>query len=307
MSLLTPGFFTTRMARDPAWKGIDDPAELKRGGFRKALIAPCANPNCGSGWLHLFRKRNSPVFEGGWTCSPECTEVRINMSLLREVQGGRAGREQHRHRIPIGLLMLEHGWITHCQLRNALKCQRKAGKGRIGEWLIQQHAVDEPTVARALGLQWSCPVLKPNDQAGEVAHLLPRQLIELTGALPLRVGTDNLIYLAFEANLDPVVALALQRVIGSRVECGIVPSSVFHKARARAMASAFPHVQVAEAANVPVAAHLLARAVERAQPIASQLVRVHQYLWLRMWFSQDAVLSSAPSGTSDVLCTIGAI
>ena len=68
--------------------------------------------------------------------------------------------KQHKHRIPIGLLMLSQGWITQEQLRRALDAQREAGgKARIGKWLMQQCNLSEEQVTRALSMQWGCPVL----------------------------------------------------------------------------------------------------------------------------------------------------
>jgi hypothetical protein len=45
---------------------------------RSALFETCANPGCGSGWLHLWRSRQAPVFEGGWNCSAACTAARVS-------------------------------------------------------------------------------------------------------------------------------------------------------------------------------------------------------------------------------------
>ena len=52
----------------------------------------------------------------------------------------------------LGLVMLEQGWITQAQLRRALDAQKAAGTGRLGDWLIQQDAVAEDRITRALGL-----------------------------------------------------------------------------------------------------------------------------------------------------------
>ena len=67
--------------------------------------------------------------------------------------------ETHHHRIPLGLLMLEQGWITRAQLREALDARRRPGRAGWVIGLMQQHATDEAMVTRALALQWSCPVL----------------------------------------------------------------------------------------------------------------------------------------------------
>ena len=42
-------------------------------------------------------------------------------------RAGQELQESHRHRIPLGLVMLEQGWITSGQLRQALDAQKVAG------------------------------------------------------------------------------------------------------------------------------------------------------------------------------------
>ena len=126
------------------WKGIG-------ASRRPGLFETCANPNCRSGWLHLWRSRSAPMFEGGWNCSAECTAARVQAAVRRELDGRGRVRESHRHRIPLGLVMLEQGWITQTQLRQALDAQKAAGTGRLGHWLVRQSAVSEQIVTRALG------------------------------------------------------------------------------------------------------------------------------------------------------------
>ena len=126
---------------------------------RNTLLTTCANPSCGSGWLHLWRSRQAPVFEGGWSCSAACTAAQVAAAVRRELDGRGLIAESHQHRIPLGLVMLEQGWITSGQLRQALDAQRSAKTGRLGKWLVRQQGASEQLVTRALGLQWSCPVL----------------------------------------------------------------------------------------------------------------------------------------------------
>lgn len=274
--------------------------------FRPGIIGQCANPTCRSGWLHLFRRRSTPVFEGGWSCSPECTEARVRSAIRRELDGRAQGYEMHHHRIPLGLLMLEQGWITQRQLRDALDAQKATGSGRVGDWLIQQHASDEATVTRALALQWSCPVLAVESH-GSVAltSVMPRLFLDAFGAMPLRIAAGKLLYLGFEQSLDPVVAFAIGRMTGLRVENGIVCSSLFRQAFGRLLKEAFPAVQLAEAVSESAAAHLLARSIERLQPGYSRLVRVHDCVWLRMWLGREADSVPLHSAVYDVVCTIG--
>ncbi|WP_348261393.1 hypothetical protein P8935_16505 [Telmatobacter sp. DSM 110680] len=228
-------------------------------------------------------------------------------ALRRELDGRAAPCENYRHRIPLGLLMLEKGWITRVQLREALKAQTAAGSGRLGEWLIAQRATDESVVTRALALQWSCPVLSPDSQdAAVLTSAMPRLFLDAFGALPLRVAGGKLIYLGFEQTLDPVLAFAVSRMTGMRVESGIVPSTAFRPALSGMLQKKFPPVQLAEAVSVSAAAHLLARSIERLHPVDSRLVRVRDCVWLRMWLGPTSQSISHISAISDVICSVSA-
>jgi hypothetical protein len=275
-------------------------------GLRAGLFETCANPGCGSGWLHLLRSRSAPVFEGGWNCSAACTAERLQTAVRRELEGRGSAQDRHRHRVPLGLLMLEKGWISAEQLRHALEVQKAAGAGRLGQWLVTQQGVSEQLVTRALSLQWSCPVLPLEFHDAEaVTPLVPRLFVDAFGALPLRVAAGKLLYLGFEDRLDPVLALAVERMTGLRVESGLVQESLFRPAHQRMLSATFPPVELLEAASEPAVVRALARTVERVRPVESRLVRVHDCLWLRMWRkAQTGPLPDAGS-VQDLICTIG--
>jgi hypothetical protein len=272
---------------------------------RSALFQTCANPDCGSGWLHLWRSRQAPVFEGGWSCSATCTAARVASAVRRELDGPIVAQEIHRHRIPLGLVMLKQGWITSGQLRQALDAQRVAGAGRLGHWLVRQQGVSEQLVARALGLQWSCPVMPLEFHDAEaLAVLVPRLFVDAFGALPLRMAAGRLLYLGFEDRLDPILALAVERMSGLRVESGLVRESQFGPAHARMLSAKFSAVELIEAVSEPAVAYALAKAIEQARPVASRLVRVHDCLWLRMWRRPQSGPMPERGSTMDVICSI---
>ena len=119
------------------------------------------------------------------------------------------------------------------------------------------------------------------------------------------VAAGRLLYLGFEDRLDPVLALALERMTGLRVESGMVQGSQFRLGHARMLDARFPPVELIEAVSEPAAAHALARSVERARPGAARLVRVHDCLWLRMW--ERAGVDGLPGAgwIRDLVCSIG--
>lgn len=280
----------------------DVPARLHAG-----LLETCANPACSTSWLHLWRSRTAPIFEGGWNCSAACTRTRIEAALSREMNGRGAVVENHRHRIPLGLVMLEQGWINTGQLRQALDAQKTAGTGRLGDWLMRQQGVGESLITRALSLQWSCPVLPVESHDPEaLTVVMPRLFVDAFAALPLRIAAGRILYLGFEDRLDPVLALAMERMTGLRVESGLVQGSRFRAAQVRMLEAAFPPVRLIEAASEPALAHVLTQAIERARPLEARLVRVHDCLWLRLWRRPQTGQLPERDAVEDILCSIGA-
>jgi hypothetical protein len=286
------------------------PAEpwLNRSGInRPRLFETCANPGCDSGWLHLWRSRSVPIFEGGWNCSAACTAARVAAAVRRELDGRGSMQQSHRHRIPLGLVMLEQGWITSGQLRQALDAQKGAGAGRLGHWLVRQQGVSEHLVTRALGLQWSCPVLPMElHDAEALTVLVPRLFVDAFGALPLRVAAGKLLYLGFEDRLDPVLALVVERMTGLRVESGLVQGSLFRPAHTRMLSARFPAVELIEASSEPALVHALTKSIEKARPVESQLVRVHDCLWLRMGLRPQSGPMPEAASIQDLICSIRA-
>lgn len=271
---------------------------------RARLFPTCANPYCSSGWLHLWRNRETPIFESGWCCSPRCTAARVEAALRREMDARGSGGENHRHRIPLGLAMLEQGWITPTDLRAALASQRALG-GKLGEWLVRLQKVSEGQVARALGLQWGCPVLSVEFENPEgLTSLIPRLFVDAFGALPLRVAAGKILYLGFEDRVDPALALTVERMTGLRVECGLVQASFFRAAHARILEAQFPQVALIEAATEQALAKVLTNALERARPVEARLARVHDCLWLRIWHERQTGPVPEPALIQDLIGSV---
>lgn len=280
--------------------------EAQKNHRRPALISVCSNPHCSSGWLRLWRSRSAPVFEGGWCCSPECTHRVIESALARELDGRIAAPEAHRHRVPLGLEMLEQGWITADELRRALAAQRESGAGRIGDWLRRQ-GVSEGLITRALGVQWSCPVFSAEPVLpNSLAALVPRLFVDAFRALPLRVAAEKILYLGFEESLDPALSLAIERITGLRVECGLVEESSFRRAHAHALEARYPRVELVEAAGEAALARAMTRTLERMRPLEARLVRVHDCLWLRMWLRRQSGAVPALETTADLIGSLRA-
>jgi hypothetical protein len=211
---------------------------------------------------------------------------------------------EHHHRIPLGLILLSPGWITHLQLQHALERQRRAERGRIGQWLIEECGLDVARVTRGLSVQWGCPVLSLDGfDPAAMALAVPKLLVERLGILPVRTAGRRTLYLAFADQLDASAAFAMERMSGLKVESGLVDPAEWMAAHESLCKCDFVAAQFERVANVEALAAKMASAISRLQPRASRLVRVHQFYWLRLWLESGAMNSGdgrIPSTREDV-------
>jgi hypothetical protein len=281
--------------------GLGLPALLRQTQQRRL----CGNVECASGWTTPWRNRRRPIFEGQWGCSGRCVLEMTRAAVQRELGDGTesAAAAPHRHRVPLGLLMLAQGWITHPQLRKALEAQRENGTGRIGDWLQSECGVEPELVTRGLSMQWGCPVLTTEGFAAEAMALVtPRLFVEKLGLLPLRVAGSHILYLGFEERLDASAAFAIEKMTDLKVESGLVTGAQIRSARKRLLECDSVEMKLVTVADKDVLAARMTALLEQKQPVASRLVRVHQYYWMRMWLERGAVgkVGSLPGTGEDV-------
>ena len=200
-------------------------------------------------------------------------------------------------------MLLAQGWITHPQLRAALEAQRASGSGRIGDWLQQSCGLEEERIAHGLGAQWNCPVFATGSfSAAAMALVMPKRLVAEFGLVPLRVAGSSLLYLAFEEQMDAVTALSVERMSGLKVESGLLAASDFASARQGVLEAEAVPVQMKSVADRDGITNAIVKVLEQRQPLATRIVRVHQYYWLRMWLESGAMAGAGnlPTSTEDV-------
>jgi hypothetical protein len=273
----------------------------------------CGAPGCLGGWSVPWKSRRRPLFEEEWGCSSKCLSALVEASVRREVGGALRHWDDraHRHRVPLGLVLLAQGWITHPQLQTALDAQRRSRQGRIGDWLSRSCGLEEERIARGLGVQWSCPVLSmDNFSPRSMALVMPKRFVAEFGMVPLRTSGSKLLYLAFEERLDPTVALGVEQMSGLRAESGLLPASQFETVRAAILAAESVPMEMRPIADRDVLVTAIVRAIEQHQPVAARLVRVHHYYWLRLWLESGAMkgdgrLPQSPVDLRDYLFLVG--
>ena len=251
----------------------------------------CGNAECMSGWTMPWRNRRRPIFESQWGCSGRCVLAMVQAAVGREQgDGGISSPAPHRHRVPRGLLMLAQGWITHPQLQKALAAQRESGTGRIGEWLMSECGLEAEQIVRGLSMQWGCPVLTTEGFSPEaMALVVPKLFVERFGLLPLRVAGSRILYLGFADRLDASSAFATEQMTELKVESGVVEGASFEAARRRLLACDGAEMKLEAVEDRDAMAARITAILEQKQPIASRLVRLHHFYWLRIWLESGAM------------------
>ncbi len=285
--------------RDAAVLGANT---YRPGSLTESAPRMCAAAGCAGGWAKPWKHRRRPVFEEEWGCSGRCLQTMVRAAVRREV--GEADDDvPHRHRVPLGLVLLAQGWITHPQLQVALDAQRASGQGRIGDWLTQSCGLGEERIARGLGVQWSCPVLGTEGfSPATMALVMPKRFIAEFGLLPLRVAGSSLLYLGFQDRMNAVAALGLEQMTGLKVESGVMQASTFAEVQASLLAAESVPVSMQLVADADALSAGIAKTLETRLPVASRLVRVHSYYWLRMWLESGSRsgVGTLPSGVEEV-------
>lgn len=280
-------------------------------GIASSLFPRCANPACATGWMHLWRNRRLPRFDGRWACSFECMCALVATAMRREWGAAASVVAARAHRVPIGLLLVEQGRISEGELRRALDSWRHAKEDaedgmRFGQWLVKSGSLTESELTRALSAQWNCPAFSlAHYRPEETASVMPRILVEAFAALPVYAGRGGLVYLAFCGAIDRSLSYAVARATGLRVIAGIAGDSEFRHAQGQYLLTPGPRMQLLEAADPWSLARAIAGLIEREKPLEARLVRVHSDIWLRFWRSPAPEQGYAErTDVEDVLCVL---
>ena len=136
-----------------------------------------------------------------------------------------------------------------------------------------------------------------------MALVMPKVFVEKFGLLPLRVAGSRILYLGFADRLDASSAFATERMTELKVESGVVEGVSFEAARKSLLACDGVELKRETIEDRDAMAARITAILEQRQPIASRLVRLHHYYWLRMWLESGAVGRTAgnlPGTAEDV-------
>ena len=253
------------------------------------LRARCAGPACprdGKPWSCLIHRPAGVELEHRWYCSRGCLEA-VLASRVHTLLSGFQAEKPRAYRVPLGLLLVQRGVVSPQQLREALRRQRDAGQGRIGDWLRQTANVSVTQLTAALGQQWGCPVFPLEMQAESAlwSDLIPLPLLESAAAVPAHASPGSgVLHVAFGERIDHALLYAVEQMLQCRTFPCIAPPSTIHMRlehfRKLTSGNNTSFDTVRESAEM---AWTICNYVLQLQPLRIALARAASYIWVRFF------------------------
>lgn len=190
----------------------------------------CSSNGCKhrlAAWAGFWGSNRGCFANSDWFCSMECLE----RGLIRAVESSRAlthSRPAVVNRMPLGLILMARGIITHEQLKQALS-SRDDHSGRIGQILMKRFGVPEEAVTQAIAAQGSCAVFRAASVHESLLDSVPLDLVERLRMVPVHFskGRKNL-YVGFNGQVDRGILYALEHMLECHTEPCIVADSTFY-------------------------------------------------------------------------------
>ena len=112
-----------------------------------------------SGLRTLLNRSRTPQFGGQDFCSEDCLRAQIEAELQERWHQLQREKGRRSLRPRLGTILLERSFITPDQLEAAIRMQRQARRGRLGEWLVRLGHIEEHQITLALSRQFGIPVI----------------------------------------------------------------------------------------------------------------------------------------------------
>lgn len=253
--------------------------------MRTRLAQVCSLPGCPTrrSWWHLRRRVHGMPIDGAWYCSAGCAEAALAAEIREVPAPYRSARRVHR--LPLGLMLVSSGLISPEQLRLALDAQHNAGRGRLGEWLLELNLATELQVTEALGRQWGCGHLKTAPALTErLRALIPLPLLQSLQMIPAEFSVPtNTLRLAFGGQIDRGVVGGLETMLECAVRPCIVSSStclsLLQELERLRRARDIVFEVLSDAGEI---AHIVVAYADRIGAQSIRRTRMGRYFWVRL-------------------------
>jgi hypothetical protein len=257
-------------------------------GLAALKLPVCANPACfrpPTLWQRWWARDEGIEFEQEWYCSGEC----FTAGLLRRVEAlcrPLFDQRVSRPRFPLGLILLEQGIVSTEQLQAGLACQRRAGEGRIGEWLVRHGVATASDIMAALAVQQNCPVFAPASPPNFPAAMqFPAMLMRNYGGVPVYFSAvGKTLYLGFVDPLNRRLLRAAGQLMRCRIEPCMVSEDLHRSAAARWEAGLRGEaILIEQRQSTREMVRAIAGYAEQALASSCAMVRCEDYLWTRLY------------------------
>ncbi|MGB9236020.1 MAG: hypothetical protein WCC04_16545 [Terriglobales bacterium] len=254
--------------------------QRRHAGVRQAECALVSCPGTTPLWQRLLRRRTGIFLHGEFYCRPQCLEAALmgRISRLRAL----TPPVQPSNRIPLGLLMVARGKLSHLEVRAALEAQRRAQYGSIGDWIEKLGFASERDITAALALQWGCPVASSFDHSiVDSPGNIPLRILEAFQMVPFNyTASTNTLYLAFGARVDHAAVYAIERILDCRTQPCVAPSkSVARQLEQLRQLKSSSDVEFSTR-DMGEMARITSSYIARLSPEDVRISRIGQFIWL---------------------------
>jgi hypothetical protein len=247
-------------------------------------VTGCASPSCTELKKYWTRLRSPAgiVFDSKFYCQPRCLEGALGGQFSRLLAMTQPVPPPNR--IPLGLLMVARGKLTHIEVRAALDAQHRMGGGKIGDWFEKLGFASEQDVTAALALQWGCPVVSSFElSAVDSPGSIPLPILEDFQMLPVNyAAAASTLYLAFGQRVDHAALYAIERTLNCRTQ----PCVARRKSIARQLESmrhlSHPHDVEFVTCDLSEMVRITLSYVSRLDSKEIRVSRVGRFIWLRL-------------------------
>jgi hypothetical protein len=183
--------------------------------------------------LSLFlNRRKPPQFEGHTFCSEPCLLAYFESEMSERWHRLQMERSRKIPRPKLGTILMQTTYLTREQLDEAIRLQKQAQEGRIGEWLLRLGFVEEHQITAALARQFGLPLinLKNSNANVDAVKMIPGKVAKSSGLIPVGFDDDqDSIRVAVCAPVDFISQQAIQRMVQKGIEIYVGDQSLIQQ------------------------------------------------------------------------------
>jgi hypothetical protein len=243
----------------------------------------------------FLNRKHPPHYEGSTFCSDSCLWMHIADELCDKWRRLQGGMNQRIPRPKLGTILMQTTFVTRDQVEEAVRRQREAQEGRIGEWLLRLGFVEEGQITAALARQYRLPLINLRNASAnaEAVRMIPGKVAKCSGLIPVGFDDDQK---ALRIAVAAPVNFNSQEAIRRMVNKGIVAYMGNQSAIQRLMEQWYEPEDL-DLTNAPafssldelqkISNEIVAAAIDRrALNIRAELVR--DFFWMRLDFPSES-------------------